>query len=244
MSTRGVTSRLPWRATTISGSWPDTSSVTRFAPILCSERRSGGGDVCGDAVMVRSSSVPYWGGWPIDLPLDWLERVNRADEEQELESLRRSVQRVRSDSRDVSRRLPNDWASSRPIVPRVVRESWAGIEIRVAVLDKIRCAANPRSDLPIIRFAQLPPASPGRIRLASGRRFCRPSISLFFQFSLSGPVPLPVRPASCQHGIQHFRQPPLRTIPSGPGGDCLHAFDTPGPPKPLYPLHSSLSPYY
>jgi putative transposase len=33
--------------------------------------------------------------WPIDVPRDWLERVNRADDERELESLRRSVQRGR-----------------------------------------------------------------------------------------------------------------------------------------------------
>jgi putative transposase len=33
--------------------------------------------------------------WPIDVPPDWLERVKRDDEVQELESLRRSVQRGR-----------------------------------------------------------------------------------------------------------------------------------------------------
>jgi putative transposase len=33
--------------------------------------------------------------WPIGVPPDWLERVNRDDEVQELESLRRSVQRGR-----------------------------------------------------------------------------------------------------------------------------------------------------
>ena len=32
---------------------------------------------------------------PIDVPADWLERVNRADDEQDLESLRRSMQRAR-----------------------------------------------------------------------------------------------------------------------------------------------------
>jgi putative transposase len=31
--------------------------------------------------------------WPIEVPPDWLERVNRDDDVQELESLRRSVQR-------------------------------------------------------------------------------------------------------------------------------------------------------
>jgi len=33
--------------------------------------------------------------WPLELPHDWLERVNHADTEQELEALRRSVQRGR-----------------------------------------------------------------------------------------------------------------------------------------------------
>ena len=33
--------------------------------------------------------------WPIDVPANWLERVNPSDDEQELESLRRSMQRGR-----------------------------------------------------------------------------------------------------------------------------------------------------
>jgi putative transposase len=33
--------------------------------------------------------------WPIDVPVNWLERVNQTDDEQELESLRRSVHRGR-----------------------------------------------------------------------------------------------------------------------------------------------------
>jgi putative transposase len=33
--------------------------------------------------------------WPIDMPANWLERVNRTDDAQELEALRRSVQRGR-----------------------------------------------------------------------------------------------------------------------------------------------------
>ena len=40
-------------------------------------------------------TAPLLAAWPIDVPADWLERVNRADDEQELESLRRSVQRGR-----------------------------------------------------------------------------------------------------------------------------------------------------
>ena len=33
--------------------------------------------------------------WPVDQPADWIERVNRADNEKELGALRRSVQRGR-----------------------------------------------------------------------------------------------------------------------------------------------------
>jgi putative transposase len=33
--------------------------------------------------------------WPLEAPKDWLERVNRADNEKELEGLRRSVHRGR-----------------------------------------------------------------------------------------------------------------------------------------------------
>ncbi len=47
-----------------------------------------------------------------------------------------------------------------------------------------------------------------------------------------------------RHGIKHFRQPPLGTISQGPGGDCVHAFYIPGPPKPpVPPLLSSLPLY-
>jgi putative transposase len=33
--------------------------------------------------------------WPVELPADWIERVNHADNEKELEALRRSVRRAR-----------------------------------------------------------------------------------------------------------------------------------------------------
>ena len=33
--------------------------------------------------------------WPIDMPADWLERVNRNDDKKELEALRRCVRRGR-----------------------------------------------------------------------------------------------------------------------------------------------------
>jgi putative transposase len=34
--------------------------------------------------------------WPIDMPANWIERINLAADEQELESLRRSAQRGRA----------------------------------------------------------------------------------------------------------------------------------------------------
>ncbi len=45
-----------------------------------------------------------------------------------------------------------------------------------------------------------------------------------------------------RHGIQHFRRPLLGTISQGPGGDCVHAFDVPGPPKPPVPPRLSSLP--
>jgi putative transposase len=45
--------------------------------------------------MARPEERSLLATWPIDMPPDWLERVNRDDEVQELESLRQSVQRGR-----------------------------------------------------------------------------------------------------------------------------------------------------
>ena len=54
------TSRSRWRATSISGLWPDTLSATRCAPISSCERRNGGGQACGNAVIVREKSGRCW----------------------------------------------------------------------------------------------------------------------------------------------------------------------------------------
>src|SRR5271166_3202285 len=52
MSTKVDTSRFRWRATSISGLWPDTLSATRCAPISSCERRNGGGQTSGNAVIL------------------------------------------------------------------------------------------------------------------------------------------------------------------------------------------------
>ena len=43
--------------------------------------------MCGDGGSIAA--------WPVEMPIDWIEWVNRADNEKELEALRRSVQRGR-----------------------------------------------------------------------------------------------------------------------------------------------------
>ena len=60
MSTKVDTSRFRWRSTSISGLWPDTLSATRCAPISSCERRNGGGQACGNAVILREKSGRCW----------------------------------------------------------------------------------------------------------------------------------------------------------------------------------------
>jgi len=64
--------------------------------------------------------------WPVDLPDDWIGRVNRADNEQELEALRRSVQRGRPYGalewqRHIAKRLGLESAYRSPGRPRIAR---------------------------------------------------------------------------------------------------------------------------
>ena len=60
MSTKVDTSRSQWKATSISGLWPDTFGATRWAPISSCERRNGGGQACGNAVILREQSGRCW----------------------------------------------------------------------------------------------------------------------------------------------------------------------------------------
>src|SRR5271157_1019974 len=60
MSTKVDTSRSRWRATSISGLWPDTLSATRCAPISSCERRNGGGQACG-AESGTGTILTRWG---------------------------------------------------------------------------------------------------------------------------------------------------------------------------------------
>ena len=55
-----ASSRSRWRATSISGLWPDTLSATRCAPISSCERSNGGGQACGNAVIVWEKSGRCW----------------------------------------------------------------------------------------------------------------------------------------------------------------------------------------
>jgi len=69
---------------------------------------------------------PVLAGWPLDLPKDWVERVNRADNEKELEALRRSVQRGRPYGasewqRRIAKRLGLESAYRSAGRPRIAR---------------------------------------------------------------------------------------------------------------------------
>ncbi len=64
--------------------------------------------------------------WPLEVPEDWLERVNRADNESELEALRRSVQRGRPYGatewqKRIAKRLGLESAYRSPGRPRIAR---------------------------------------------------------------------------------------------------------------------------
>ena len=72
--------------------------------------------------------------WPIDMPANWLERVNQTDDAQELEAFAGACNEAAPlASRNGRRKSRNVWASSRPIVPRVARERWAEIKMPLAL---------------------------------------------------------------------------------------------------------------
>jgi hypothetical protein len=92
MSTKVDTSRSRWRATTISGLYVERNALRADLVLRAEEWRwSSLWRRCHGTAEERSLLAT----WPIDLPADWLERVNETDDEQELESLRQSVQRGR-----------------------------------------------------------------------------------------------------------------------------------------------------
>ena len=130
MSTKVDTSRSRWRATSISGSWPDTLSATRCAPISSCERRNGGGQACGNAVILREKSGRCWrrgrsicrrigssGSIKPTTRRNWKRFAAACNEAAPLAS------------RNGRRKSRNVWAWSRPIVPRVARQRWAEIKM-------------------------------------------------------------------------------------------------------------------
>ena len=137
MSTKVDTSRFRWKATSISGLWPDTLSATRCAPISSCERRNGGGQACGNAVILREKSGRCWRrgrsicqriGSSVSIKpttrRNWKRFVGVCNEAAPLAS------------RNGRRKSRNVWASSRPIVPRVAREGWAEIQMPRPVEDR------------------------------------------------------------------------------------------------------------
>jgi putative transposase len=72
-------------------------------------------------------------GWPVDLPGDWVARVNRADNEKELEALRRSIQRGRPYGggewqRQIAKRLGLESAYRSAGRPRIGRRGLQVVE--------------------------------------------------------------------------------------------------------------------
>ena len=93
MSTRVDTSRSRWKATSISGLWPDTLSATRWPNLVLRAeewRWSSLWQRCHPTGAERSLLA----AWPIDMPANWLERVDQTDDAG-TGMLRRSVQRGR-----------------------------------------------------------------------------------------------------------------------------------------------------
>jgi putative transposase len=91
--------------------------------------------------------------WPIDVPPDWLERVNRDDEvQEELESLRRSVQRGRpvgplERQKEIAKRLGLEsayWPTGRPRkIAWRSRDGAPGREARAPIMRYATGAAYP-----------------------------------------------------------------------------------------------------
>ena len=70
---------FPVESESISGLSPDKLSATRCAAISSCERRNGGGQACGNAVILREKSGRCWRRGR-SICRDWLERVNPTDE--------------------------------------------------------------------------------------------------------------------------------------------------------------------
>ena len=111
MSTKVDTSRSRWRATSISGLWPDPLSATRCAANLVLRAEEWRWSSLWQRCHPTGEERSLLAAWPIDMPANWLERVNQTDNAQELEALRRSVQKTApSASRNGRRKSRNVWA--------------------------------------------------------------------------------------------------------------------------------------
>ncbi len=95
MSTKGVTSRFRWRRTSISWPWRGTWNATCRRANLVVRAEEWRWSSLWRRCRGTAEDKAVLAAWPLEVPEDWLERVNRADNESELEALRRSVQRGR-----------------------------------------------------------------------------------------------------------------------------------------------------
>jgi putative transposase len=94
MSTKGATNLSQWRATSITVlvRYVERNALRAGLVLRAEEWRwSSLWRRCHGTTDERLLLSP----WPIDVPTNWLERVNQSDDQQELDALRRSVQRGR-----------------------------------------------------------------------------------------------------------------------------------------------------
>ena len=80
MSTKVDTSRSQWKATSISGLWPDTSSATRCAANLVLRAEEWRWSSLWQRCHPTGEERSLLAAWPIDMPANWLERVNQTDD--------------------------------------------------------------------------------------------------------------------------------------------------------------------
>ena len=76
MSTKVDTSRSQWKATSISGLWPDTLSAMRCAAHLVLRAEEWRWSSLWQRCHPTGEERSLLAAWPIDMPANWLERVN------------------------------------------------------------------------------------------------------------------------------------------------------------------------
>ena len=111
MSSKVDTSRSQWKATSISGLWPDTLSATRCAADLVLRAEEWRWSSLWQRCHPTGEERSLLAAWPIDMPANWLERVNQTDNAQELEAFAGACNEAAPlASRNGRRKSRNVWA--------------------------------------------------------------------------------------------------------------------------------------